>query len=252
MGISFPSKLAIISGLSILVQCACASASSFLWRGVSIAHQKALPQMSIAALILTTISSSISMPSDTIFHIVVCNFSIITEGPTPFDDEVVTTGAPNPLTGTCGSSFVLAEEPIFPQCTDVGRDTDVANARANGIEVDEEEDPAPENAVEQPLVAGQVGEWVPQTVCPCRALDVANLSGRWRTKSWQVNAILDEFAVFCLIFPENYILKTIIPVTNEEIRGRESTLSEFYTWLGCHFFIACYVTEFDEHDGQRS
>ena len=96
----------------------------------------------------------------TIFHIVVCNFSIITEGPTPFDDEV-TTGATAPPIGTRGSAPILADEPIFPQRPDVGRDTDVVEARANGIEVDDE-DPAPENVVEQPPAAGQVGEWVRQ------------------------------------------------------------------------------------------
>ncbi len=47
-------------------------------------------------------------------------------------------------------------------------------------------------------------------------------------------------------FPEEFILKTIIPTTNEEIKGRELTLSEFYTWFGCRFFIACYVIEFDK------
>ena len=58
-------------------------------------------------------------------------------------------------------------------------------------------------------------------------------------------ATLDEFAIFHFTFPEEFILKTIIPVTTEEIKGRELTLSEFYTWLGCRFFIACYVTELD-------
>ncbi len=53
--------------------------------------------------------------------------------------------------------------------------TDVADMHANGIEVDDEY-PAPENAVEYPPAAGQeVGEWVRQTICPCRALGVANM-----------------------------------------------------------------------------
>ena len=53
----------------------------------------------------------------------------------------------------------MAEEPFFPQRRDVGRDTDVADAHANGIQMDDK-DPAPEDAVEQSPVAGQVGEWV--------------------------------------------------------------------------------------------
>ena len=70
--------------------------------------------------------------------------------------------------------------------------------------------------------------------------------------AWQVVATLDKFAIFHLNFPEEYILKTIIPATNEEIKDGELTLNEFYTWLGCRFFIACYITEFETRAVQKA
>ena len=81
------------------------------------------------------------------------------------------------------SAPVLAEEPIFPPNSAVGRSADIADLCADGIEVDDE-DPAPENAIAQPRPAGQVGEWEKQLVCPRRNNSaITDTVERWNQKS---------------------------------------------------------------------
>ncbi len=41
--------------------------------------------------------------------------------------------------------------------------------------------------------------------------------------------------------PEEFIKTVIIPETNKNLEGDRLTLSEFYKWLGCRFYQACFV-----------
>ena len=42
-----------------------------------------------------------------------------------------------------------------------------------------------------------------------------------------------------MCFPEDYIRDVVIPTTNKNL-ATKMTLKEFYIWLGCMFFMACY------------
>jgi hypothetical protein len=52
---------------------------------------------------------------------------------------------------------------------------------------------------------------------------------------------MDVLAVFRMCMPESYTREVCIPATNMHIVGERLTLPEFYRWLGCHFFMACFV-----------
>ncbi|KAL7525460.1 hypothetical protein ACHAXR_001013, partial [Thalassiosira sp. AJA248-18] len=39
---------------------------------------------------------------------------------------------------------------------------------------------------------------------------------------------------------EKWVLEAVIPATNKEIEGDILTLQEFYVYLGCHIFMACF------------
>ena len=43
-----------------------------------------------------------------------------------------------------------------------------------------------------------------------------------------------------MTFPEQYILNTVIKETNKTLQGGMLDLQEFYVWLGCHFYMACF------------
>ena len=164
-----------------------------------------------------------------------------TEGPTLFEDEVST--MPQEITAI--SAPVLSEEPIFPTNSAMGRSTDIADLCTDGIENDDE-DPAPKNAIAEPRPVGQVGEWEKQLVYPRRNNSaITDTVGRWNQKSWPTIATMVEFAVFHLCFPEVYIKATIITMTNIHLKGDQLTLQEFHVWLGCQFYMACFVGEHD-------
>ena len=52
---------------------------------------------------------------------------------------------------------------------------------------------------------------------------------------------MEELALFRMCFPEQWAKDVLIPATNKQITsGNELTLSEFYRYLGCHFYMACF------------
>ena len=51
---------------------------------------------------------------------------------------------------------------------------------------------------------------------------------------------MSEFDLFRMCFPDNYIWEVVVPTTNRYIDGPNMTLQDFYVWLGCHFFMACF------------
>jgi hypothetical protein len=42
-----------------------------------------------------------------------------------------------------------------------------------------------------------------------------------------------------MCMPEKFIREVVIPATNVALM-LHLTISEFYKWLGCHFFMACF------------
>ena len=51
---------------------------------------------------------------------------------------------------------------------------------------------------------------------------------------------MSEFDLFRMFFPDNYIWGVVVPMTNRYIDGPNTTLQDFYVWLGCHFFMAYF------------
>ena len=51
---------------------------------------------------------------------------------------------------------------------------------------------------------------------------------------------MNELDQFRLCFPEEFVINVIIPETNKHLVGTVLTLQEFYVWLGCIFYMACF------------
>ena len=71
-------------------------------------------------------------------------------------------------------------------------------------------------------------------------MNCRNTKGVWRLHSWPKNSEMTELSLFRMAFPEQWVRDVLIPATNEEISGDDITLKEFYVYLGCHFFMACF------------
>ena len=51
---------------------------------------------------------------------------------------------------------------------------------------------------------------------------------------------MDELALFRVCFPEDWVKNALLPASNAEIVDPTMDLLEFYIWLGCQFFMACF------------
>ena len=101
--------------------------------------------------------------------------------------------------------------------------------------------PAPENAHPGAPGIQTIGEWVKPIIFPRRVdVNFHNTKGVWRLHSWPKISEMTELSIFRMALPEQWVRGVLIPATNEEISGEDITLQEFYVYLGCHFFMACF------------
>ena len=59
-------------------------------------------------------------------------------------------------------------------------------------------------------------------------------------KRWDVIANMSELDLFWMCFPEEYIADVLIPETNKGLQ-RKMDLHDFYVFLGCIFYMSCFV-----------
>ena len=171
---------------------------------------------------------------DAVWYIVCSNFKVEVEGPTPFPDEVPPPAPEAPANVTDDDRSSVENAPSTNSAGD-----EISEIIASGITVDNE-GPAPENAVPPPPTTGAVGIWEKPLICHRRANPaVRDVVGHWNSKTWPQIASMTEFAIFRLVFPEQFIKDVVIPSTNNHLQ-EQLTLPEFYVWLGCRFFMACF------------
>ncbi|KAL3803042.1 hypothetical protein ACHAWO_003841 [Cyclotella atomus] len=94
---------------------------------------------------------------------------------------------------------------------------DIDRLRAQGIAIDDDNEPAPENTGPPPADA-LPGTWCTPTICARRANpNITDSIGTFKEKSWNTIAEMDEFGLFSLTYPEKYLIDTVIPATNHYI-----------------------------------
>ena len=96
-----------------------------------------------------------------------------------------------------------------------GLSQEISELRHQGIEVDDDNDPEPDNA--QPSVPSTqtIGQWVTPTICPRRAdVNCHNTKGVWRQHSWPKISEMTEISIFRMEFTEKWVRGVLIPATN--------------------------------------
>jgi hypothetical protein len=56
---------------------------------------------------------------------------------------------------------------------------------------------------------------------------------------WDEIAAYIEMKLFLMVFPEDFMEVVILPTMTNHL-GSKLMLDEFYKWLGCNFFMACF------------
>jgi hypothetical protein len=120
----------------------------------------------------------------------------------------------------------IADRDVVPNVGDDGVDVD--DLRHQGIEVDDDNKPAPENLDN---TAMNPGRWFEKpTICPRRMTNVSNTKGKFTSHRWENIAEMNELDLFRMCFPEQFLLAVIIPQTNGHLR-MPINLSEFYNTI---------------------
>ena len=100
----------------------------------------------------------------------------------------------------------------------------------------------PNNAQPAPHTTVPVaGLWVTPTTCPRREdSNCRNIRGNWKQSYWAKIREMGELELFRLCFPEHWVKEVLVPATNKNLKEEEIDLQEFYLYLGCYFFMACF------------
>ena len=171
----------------------------------------------------------------TVFYIFCGNFKIEEPPSTPFEDEIVVrtvvTGPQDPerkQTTTLRESFADVDMNI-----NVGLSQEIVELRQQRIDVEDDNDPAPQNAQTSAPETNTIGQRVTPTIYPGRAdVNCRNTKGIWRLHSWPKKSEITELSLFRITFHEQWVRDVLIPATNEEIVGDDITLQECYVYLG--------------------
>ena len=124
------------------------------------------------------------------------------------------------------------------ECSHLGPlDQDDVDVARNFIEIDDDNNPAPENVPQagETLPENIFGEWGHQGMCFRHMTGTQN---RNPTISFLQNVRPTLLQLFELLFPMNYVKSVILPLINKEINGAPVEYWEFLVFLGIWFLMA--------------
>jgi hypothetical protein len=177
------------------------------------------------------------LPNVDLFYVAASNLKILEEGPIPFDDD-----PPVPLLPPILNVELIEDQPLTQPERNLHSE-DIAELRAQGITVDDDNEPDELNAADPG--PPPVGTWGKPAACRGASQGHLKLGGKWAGMSWATVAELDELRLFMLCFPMDYIQNVLLPETNKYV-SVEISLRGFFVFLGCLFFMACHPV-----DGER-
>jgi len=121
-----------------------------------------------------------------------------------------------------------------------GGSKEIQQLWAEGIEVDDDNKPLPmDPKPPPPEPEGTQYNYQKPTFCPHQVENMPNDPGRWKHHRWDESAAKSNFKLFRMCMPEKIICEVVIPAANVTLTPH-LTILEFYKWLGCHFFMACF------------
>jgi hypothetical protein len=184
----------------------------------------------------------------TIFHIVKMNFKVLPAPAIPFKSKAPAVHVdPAPVPGKAANPDRIANRNVVPNIEGYSnRDLllgDIDEQRRQGITVDDDNDPLLENATPAQNEAQRIyesGMWTMPRACCRRSDGFAYPEGKFMNKRWDQIADMSELDLFRMCFPEKYIAEVLIPETNKGLQ-RKIDLQEFYVFLGCIFYMSCFV-----------
>ena len=127
-----------------------------------------------------------------------------------------------------------------------GLSQDIAELFQQGVELENNNEPYPENSHPSAPETHTIGQWLTPIIFPGRTyVNCHNTKGVWRLHSWPNVYEMTDIYLFRIAFSDQWVRDVLIPATNKEISGDNITLQELYVYLGCPFFMACFEGIYD-------
>ena len=172
-------------------------------------------------------------------YIVKKNFRVDVSPEVPFESEDARPVARAPRPDLEGVDRAALNNIVPNVRVGPGLDETIAELWAEGVEADDDNEPLEEGAADPPAPPDVQHTFSVPTHCPRRTLNLTDDRGKWAHHRWDEIAEYTEMKLFRMAFPEEWIETVLIPTTNGHLTNR-MTLGEFYKWLGCNFFMACF------------
>ena len=118
----------------------------------------------------------------------------------------------------------------------------MADLRRQGIATDEDNYPAPENIPgPSPEPPNDQLTWKSGgIICPRREKNLQNSAACFMNYTREEVMKITKLELFLVFFPVEYLSTVLIPEKNKEL-DQPMDLGEFICWLGCWFYMACWV-----------
>ena len=113
--------------------------------------------------------------------------------------------------------------------------------RRQGIAIDDDNNPAPENVPRQVENTTGAVNWMREgIICPRKYSNLQNSFASFRHYSHDSILRMSLLQLFLIMFPEYYLEEVLITDTN---KGLSVTLDlqDFINWVGCWLYMTCWV-----------
>jgi Transposase IS4 len=116
-----------------------------------------------------------------------------------------------------------------------------------GIMVDDDNEPVPENNAAPVPVPVQQGQTVPAVnwnipaSCTRRMIGAGYSKARFKNVDSSVVSKMTDLSLFQLLFPMEYVESVIIAETSKKLKQGPLTKNEFFVWIGLWFYMGCHM-----------
>ncbi len=156
-------------------------------------------------------------------HIIKHNFRVDVSPTAPFESKIAPPAAPAPQVFI--DTNHRDNRNVVPNV--FGSEDKIEQLRAEGIEVDDDNEPLPDEADAAPEPTAAMYSYNKPTFCPQWVDNLPNRKGSWVHHRWDEIAVKTEFELFRMTMLEQFIRDVVLPTTNVFLT-KELTIGEFY------------------------
>ena len=121
------------------------------------------------------------------------------------------------------------------------RSEDMVDICRQGIAIEDDKDPAPDNVPLQGDTNTRTGTWRREgIICPRKSGNLQNSFASFIHYSHDAILCMSLLWLFLVMFPEYYLEEVLIPNTNKGL-SVPMDLQEYIQWVGCWLYMTCWV-----------